>query len=214
MKALGNKIYIQRGESFVVKFGAHNIAPLVIKNSYEYPFIIVMLKSTQYKQFDQYISMRWLDCKNVLKFDNNNIMHLGVSTINNAIIPNDDNGFKRVYSVSDINGILTYFYYTGSNRKEYSFAFAVAYDNDESNEFVDREYIGEVHLIDGKTTASYLYELCDKYNLILSEKTMLNAYNALLSIKASELATFTVNNPIYIKTSSLLLCKFNLFSEV
>lgn len=214
MKVLGNKIYVQKGEEFIIKFGAHTVAPLVISNSYEYPFIVVTLKSTQYKQADQYTSVRWLDCKNVLKFDESKIVHLGMTTIDDAIVPSDDVGYKRVYSVSDEDGELSYFYYDGTNREEYSFIFVVKYDVDESNELVDREYLGEVHLIDGSTTASYLYELCAKYNLILSEETMINAYNALLSIKASELTNLMANEPIHTKTSNLLLSKFILFLEV
>lgn len=214
MKVLGNNVYIQRGEEFTIKFGAHDAVPLIIKDSYKHPFIVVTLKSTQYSQVEQYKSVRWLDCMHTLKFKSSKIVHLGSGQISDVNIPSDDTGFKRVYSVADTDGNLTYFYYDGSARNEYSFTFTVRYDIAESNELVDREYVGEVHLIDGSTVAAYLYDLCSKYNLTLSEKTMINAYNALSNIFAKELDNLLLSEPLHVKTLNSLLSKFNLFVEV
>lgn len=215
MKALGNKIYIQKGENFALRFGAHDCAPIVLSASMKYPFVVVTLRSTQYKQENQYVSTRWLDCKYVPTFFNSNITHLGVGTMNSVSLPpDDDDGNERVYSVADKDGNLTYFYYDGEDRIEYSFTFTVNYDADESNEFTDREYIGEVHLIDGETVATYLKELCHKYNLTLSNDSMINAYDALLNINAVELKEAMLNVPIQTFTSKTLLLKFNLFVEV
>lgn len=208
MKVLGNKIYIVKGEDFTLKFGSQNVEPLVIPASYDYPFIVITLQSTVFRQAGQYTNVRWLDCKNVPKFTYSDIQYIGTDE------PSDTTALKYVYcqTVDDVN---EYFYYNESGEKvEYSLNFLVHYDTEESDELVDRKYFGKVTLVAGQPMSTYLFSLVDKYGLSLSEQTMTAAYNALSNINAKELDGLDVNRPLNKLTVRTDLLNFELYSEV
>lgn len=213
MHSLGNKIYVKRGEDFILKFGSEDTEPLVLQadidTSKHYYFIVITLASTTYKQDGRHINTRWLDCSNVIKFTNTDIQYIGTSTT-----VGDTSSYSYVYCRTNSDGNKTYFYYDDDETETaYSFTFVVNYDTDESMELTDRRYEGTVRLVDGQPMSTYLLALANKYNLALSEETMSAAYQALLNINASELSSLDVSRPLNRLSTDIPLLKFDLIVE-
>lgn len=223
MRSLGNKIYVTQGEDFTLKFGQQTVAPLIIPAAYKYPFLVVTLRSTLYHQDEQYINVRWLDCKDVPKFTYTEIVDLGTSDEVPATYLTEA-AKTRVFMYTDSDANKQYFYYKSNtsgtstldtdSKTTYQFQFLVHYDTDESCELVDRKYLGEVRLLNGEPMSTYLYSLVDKYELTLSETTMTAALNALINYRAKELENLDINKPLHTLTTDMSLLCFELYTEV
>lgn len=225
MKVLNDRVFVKRGESFVLKFGdTDNVPPLVFGSRLIHPFIVLRIISTTYPQKGRYVMTRWLNCRNVLRFQDAHIMHLGTgSTINDVTIPSDDDGkihdnmLKRVYSVTNDNGEIVYFYFfhyveDPVKRKEYGFKFKVAFDNTDMQELVDNEYLVEVALVDGESTKELLSTICAQHNITATN--MGDMFRALQNINAPELQQVEIDAPLSRLTLNIPLYQFKLYVEV
>ena len=218
LKVLGNRVFVKCGESFTLKFGkTEYLPPLVLTSAMRHPFITVSIKSMTYPQTDRYEMVRWLNCKNVLRFSDAAIMHLGTGTMSSARVPGDDTGsqggvYKRVYSVLD-NGKLVYFYCksSSSDRIEYKFNWKVIFSSEETQQMTDNEYLVNVNLIDGQSMKETLSHICGKYGI--NVLTMNDMVSALQNINAPELETLSLGNPLSVITINVPLYQFNIYME-
>lgn len=221
MKVLGNRVFVSRGESFTLLFGdTDEISPVVLASNFVNPFITISFKSMKYPQTGRYTLVTWLDCKKVIRFEETNIMYLGQGNMTDIVIPDDDQGpveniYKRVYSVSNENDELTYFYQLADKtRKEYNFKIEVNYGHDVSLKLVDNSYYGEVSLVDGELLRQRLNDLCIKYNITPTIDDMSNMVQALKNINVPELKSINLDVPLSKLTLRMPLYKFQFFVEV
>lgn len=224
VKVLGNRIWIKRGESFIINFGNDECAPIILSNTLNNAYIIVRLMSTRYPQRGHYESLRWFDCKKVIRFKETRIMP--VTSL--SVLPEDDTGpdkngvYKRVYSYTN-NGETTYHYIVSKDEssknivlKDYSFKFKVKYSHNESCKLIDNEYICEIYLVSGQTVAERLKELCDEYKLVIPDgfTKVIDYYNALFNINVPDIERMPLEGALVSQTYNKPLGKFNLYVEV
>lgn len=191
MKILGNKVYINQGETFVLTFTFVNAKgePIVINKNWDNPYCVITVSSCLYPQLGKYTRRYWLSLASYPKFEST------------TILPKPDEipeAYQNVYYRIDESGNYIYEYYDGTSYKEYKFVITKTFINNDTSQWQERQYHYCVTLEAGDSTRQFLI---DTYTSLYGEAPPDDMSNEQLYIAISKkdcelLKDFNYNAPI------------------
>ena len=188
MKLNHNEITMTRGETFTISRVIQNRdgSPYIVSNKFINPYILINVVSAKYFSADRYKLRKWLSLKNMPRFEITRPVNLepyGYTTFDdNMGLPDvkfqGDETSKyadvAVFYLKDENGVINYKYWEYNNNIEgnfdghwvdYKFKIFTAFTKDITSEWIDQNYLYDIHIVDGVSTLEYLQRIGRMFNL-------------------------------------------------
>ena len=151
MKILGDKLVLNRGESFKVAFNVKDASgvPLVLPKLNN-PYLLFSVASERYEQHARVAYNYWTDYANVLQFERTTPENFPGNLIPSEL-PQGYNADTTVwYQVVDGGNAREYYYWDGSRFVPYSFVVERQFYSYDTINWVDKNYTYEIRIVDGE----------------------------------------------------------------
>lgn len=164
MRTLGRKIIVHRGETFILTrkvFKDDGVTPYVLSKSITNPYIIITVSSNTFRVDGKYRLNSWLDLSTYPSFRRQTPEYKSSEDITNNVAPDapDNDGAGCIYYTQDTAGTKYYYYWTGTEYKDYSFVFHKQFLNVHTRDWIESQYQYEFRLVGGQKTQPLLLDM-------------------------------------------------------
>lgn len=204
MQTRNNEIIVHRGETWTMSKLIQNKdgSPYLISSDLKNPYFLVTITSSLYVQRERYVFKKWLDIKNTPRFKITRPIEL--KSINpsykfsNPVLPtgyegDETSGYANiaVFYEKDENGVTSYKYWEYINNIkgnydgrwiDYVCSIATTYNNDVTQNWIDKNYFYSIELVDGISLYEHLSNLLILNNIVLDSDNVKDMYNLLKEI--------------------------------
>lgn len=164
MRTLGRKIIVHRGETFTLTrkvFKDDGVTPFVLAKSITNPYLIITVSSNTFRVDGKYRLNSWLDLSTYPSFRRSTPEYKSSEDITNNVAPAspDNDGAGCIYYTQDTAGTKYYYYWNGTEYKDYSFVFRKQFLNVHTRDWIESQYQYEFRLVGGQKTQPLLLDM-------------------------------------------------------
>lgn len=219
MQVRNNELIVTRGETFTLSKLIENRdgSPYIISSRLNNPYWRITIASSHYEQNDRYVLNKWLELKNLPRFEITqpvNIRSLrpdfaifDMTTLPSGYEGDETSGYanRAIFYGKDYDGVIKYKYWEYINNEigdfsgrwvDYKCPIITTFDTEITSQWIGESYVYNILLVDGASTSDYLHNIAENLGLITENVSDEEIYNNIFNLEPQLLSGVDLTKPL------------------